>query len=172
MTKEGSLRLIVLLAALIQGGALAAAADNPYTPLWLYQGTWRVTRANSAPGAKPDELVNQCALLGTYFTCGQSVNGKPSELLIFTPAEQPGHFYTQAVNPDGRATGRGNLEVSGDHWTFTTMWDQGGQTTYYRTVNVFTGKDKIHFEQAESANRKDFKITGSGDEVRVTRARR
>lgn len=172
MTEEGSLRLIVLLAALASSVADAATADTPYTPLWLYQGTWQVTRANSAPGAKPDQLVNQCALLGKYFACGQTVNGKASELLIFVPADQPGHFYTQTVNPDGRAAGRGELQISAGQWTFTSIWDEGGTSTYYRTTDVFTGKDKIHFEQAESTDRKNYKVTGSGDEVRVARARR
>ncbi len=165
------MRLIVLLALAATTTTYGATPDAPFALLWMYQGTWTVTRANSAPGAKPDELVNQCALLGKYFACGQTVNGEPSELLIFVPANQPGHFYTQTVNRDGRAGGRGELQISGSQWTFTSTWDQGGTSTYYRTTNVFTGKDKIHFEQAESTDRKNFKVTGSGDEVRVARGR-
>lgn len=165
------MRLIVLLAAVVMAYGTAPAGDTTYAPLWLYQGAWHVTRANLAPPAKPDELVNQCALLGKYFTCGQMVNGKPAELLVFVLADKPGHYYTQTVNPQGRAGGRGELQISGDHWTFSSTWDEGGKTTYYRTINVFTGKDRIHFEQAESPDGKDYKVTGSGDEVRIARAR-
>lgn len=163
--------MIVLLLALAMCGP-ARAADTTYAPLWLYQGAWRVTRANLAAGAKPDELINQCALLGKYFTCGQNVNGKPAELLIFVPAEKTGHYYTQTVNPQGRAGGRGELEISGNKWIYSSTWDEGGKTTYYRTTNLFTGKDRIHFEQSESPDGKDYKLTGSGDEVRVAGARR
>lgn len=166
------MRLIVLLAAVVTGSGGRPAADTTYASLWLYQGAWHVTRANVAPPAKPDELVNQCALLGKYFTCGQIVNGKPAELLVFVPAETPGHYYTQTVNPEGRAGGRGELEISGDKWIYSSTWDQGGKTIYYRTTNVFTGKDKIHFEQAESPDGKDYKVTGSGDEVKVARGQR
>ncbi len=33
---------------------------------------------------------------------------------------------------------------------------------------MFSGKNKIHYEQAESWDEKGWKVTGSGDEVRVT----
>ena len=165
------MRVIVLLVAVVTTSGAGPAADTTYAPLWLYQGAWRVTRANLASPAKPDELVNQCALLGKYFTCGQTVNGKPAELLGFVPAGNPGHYYTQTVNPEARAGGRGELEISGDKWTYTSTWDQGGRTTYYRTTNIFTGKDHIHFEQAESPDGKDYKVTGLGDEVKVGRGR-
>jgi hypothetical protein len=161
------LRLIVLLAALAVGSETGHAAGSPYAPLWAYQGAWRVTRSNLAPPAKPDELVNQCALLGKYFVCQQTINGKQGNLLIFVATNKPGHYYTQNLTPEGRATGRADLDISGNQWTYTSAWDQGGKTTYYRTTNVFTGKDRIHFEQAESADGKDYKVTGSGEEVKT-----
>ena len=159
------MRLILLLVIASMGEA-APASDATFAPLWLYQGTWHVTRSNFAPGAKPEELVNRCALVGRFFTCQQTINGKQGNLLVFVPAEKPGHFYTQNITPEGRATGRADLEISGDHWTYTNTWDEGGKTTYYRTTNVFTGKSKIHFEQEESNDGKDYKVTGSGDEVK------
>lgn len=110
--------------------------------------------------------------MSKYFACGEAVNGKPALLMIFVPSDQPGHYYTQTVHPDARAGGRGELQITGDRWTLTSIWDEGGKTVYYRTTDVFTGKDHIHFEQAESSDGKDYKVTGSGDEVRVTRPRR
>jgi hypothetical protein len=89
--------------------------------------------------------------------------------MIFVPADQPGHYYTQNVNTQGRALGRGDLEISGDHWEFSNAWDQGGKITFYRTLNTFTGRDHIHFEQQESTNRKDWTPKSSGDETRVGR---
>jgi hypothetical protein len=146
----------------------ADTAVNAYTPLWLYNGTWQVTRKDSS---KPDELVNQCALVGIYFACQQTVNGTPSELLIFLPAKTPGKYFTQSVNPEGRAGGRGDLEIAGNKWVFSSTWDAGGRTVYYRTTNVFTGKDHIHFEQAESGNNRDWTVKMTGDEARISKDR-
>lgn len=149
--------------------ALSFSAVDPYAPLRLYAGSWRVSRSDMPRGAKPDDLTNQCTLLGKYFVCQQTVNGAVTSLMIFVPADQPGHYYTQNVNTQGRALGRGDLEISGDHWMYSNSWDQGGKTTFYRTLNTFTGRDHIHFEQQESTNRKDWVTKSSGDETRVGR---
>jgi hypothetical protein len=161
------LRLILLLALAAICG-MSQAADSTFTPLLAYQGTWRVTHSNAASGAKPEELMNHCAALGQYFACQQTINGQAGNLVVFIATGKPGHYYTQNITSQGRATGRADLEIAGDQWTYTNTWDQGGKTTYYRTTNTFTGKNKIHFEQAESSDGKDYKVTGSGDEVRVT----
>ena len=156
---------------LLLAGALAQAltsTNSTYSSLWLYSGSWQVSAKNQVSGAKPDELVNQCALVGKYFACQQTVSGALSELLVFLPAKTPGSFYTQSILPDGRAGGRGDLSIEGDRWTFLNTWNQGGKTTYYKTVNVFTGKNRIHFEQQESADRQDWRTTKSGDEVRIS----
>jgi hypothetical protein len=142
---------------------LATAAD-PYTPLWLYNGTWRITKKDGSA----DTLINRCALVGRFFTCEQTVNGTPGALLIFIPVpNKPGQYYTQNVMPEGRASGRGDLEITGDKWVYTSTWNQGGSTVYYRTTNILTGKNKIHFEQAESPDNKNFTVKNSGDEVRL-----
>jgi hypothetical protein len=142
-------------------------ADPAFAPLWLYDGTWHVSRKDQPAGAKPDTLSNQCALLGKFFTCSQVVNGAQQGLVVFLPANGPGHFYTQSIMPDGRATGRNELQISGDTWTYTSRRDEGGKTTFYRTLNTFNGKTKIHFESSHSENNKDWTIDSSGDEVRV-----
>lgn len=166
------MRIPVLLAvASISSLAGAApAADSTYAPLWLYQGTWHVTAKSRGSGAKPNELINVCALLGRYFACQQTVNGDVSALLIFIPvATNPGHYHTQNVTLDGRASGIGDLEISGDRWVYSNRWEQGGgKITYFRNTNIFTGKNHIHYEQAESSNGKDWTINDSGDETRVS----
>lgn len=166
------LSILLLAFAFITPEAHTAAVPNTvYAPLWLYNGSWKVTKKDLAAGAKPDELLNQCALVGKYFTCQQTVNGVPSELLVFLPAKTAGQYYTQSIMPDGRAGGRGDLGIDGDKWIYLSNWNQGGKTTFYRTINVFSGKDRIHFEQQESTNNKDWSTTGSGDEVRTAAGR-
>ncbi len=150
---------------------LSMSAGDPYTPLWLYNGSWQVSTKNQGAGAKPDQLVNQCALVGKYFACQQTVNDSVSALLVFVPAKTAGSYYTQSIYPDGRAGGRGDLTIDGQKWVFSSTWNQGGKTTYYKTLNVFTGNNHIHFEQQESNNNKDWNTTNSGDEVHSGKAK-
>jgi hypothetical protein len=159
----------LLFFALNTSSSVSRAAD-PYTPLWLYSGSWRVTHQKDQP---PDKLTNQCALVGHFFTCEQTVNGVPGNLLIFIPVpNKPGHYYTQNVRPEGRATSRGDLEIQDDNWIYSSTWDQGGSTVYYRTTNVFTGKNKIQYEQAESSDNKNWTVKNSGEEIRVSPSKR
>lgn len=159
------LRSCLLIICALCATQVCGAADAVYGPLWLYNGTWRVRKKDQP---KPDELVNTCAQVGKYFTCQQVVNGQLSALLVFLPAKETGAYYTQSIMPDGRAGGRGDLIVQGNTWTFKTYWDQGsGHSTFYQTINTFSGKDRIHFEQQESANHRDWKTTNSGDEIRI-----
>jgi hypothetical protein len=159
--------IFAVLAVTVFAAPPAKTADPTFAPLWLYDGTWQVSRKDQPAAAKPDTLANQCALLGKYFTCSQVVNGVQQGLVVFLPASGPGRFYTQSIMPDGRATGRNDLQISGDIWTYTSRRDEGGKTTFYRTLNTFSGKTKIHFESSHSENNKDWTIDASGDEVRV-----
>jgi|SRR5579864_1869203 len=161
-------RLIVLaMLALTAVAASRAADDSVYTPLWLYQGNWIASPKDLALGASPDQLSDECALVGKYFTCQQTVNGKIGALLVFVPAETPGHYFTNAIVPQGYAGGRGELEISGDRWTYSNKSVDGDKTTYHRTLNIFTGKDHIHYELGESGDGINWTVTGSGDEVRA-----
>ena len=156
------------LALLFLSAINASWAANPdaYAPLKLYAGTWHIAAKNQAAG-KLELLKNDCAQLGNFYACQQTVDGAPQNLIVFVPANQPGHYYTQAIRQDGRATGRSDLVITGDRWIYTNTWDEGGRTTYYRTINLFTGKNHIHFEQQESPDGKDWKTTNSGDEDRA-----
>jgi hypothetical protein len=159
---------VLIPLAILAGFAQAGPGDPIYAPLRLYQGTWRVTTKNAGSGAKPDTLLNRCSQLGKFFACEQNVNGSSVGLLVYVPAGAAGTFHTQTINPEGRAQGRGDLAISRDQWVFTSRWDQGGnKTTFYRTTNTFSGKDHIHFEQAESPDNRTWTVTNSGDEVRT-----
>jgi len=146
----------------------SAPPDPVYAPLRLYEGAWDVTRTSAGPGTKPDRLTNECALLAKFFACAQTVNGKQEGLVIFIPTDKPGHYYTQNVTREGRATGRADLEITGDHWTYSNRWQEdAGKIVYYRTTNTFSGKNRIHFEQAESPDGNKWTVKDSGDEIRA-----
>ena len=158
---------LVFLALAGQTAHSATAADPVYAPLRAYEGTWQVTRKDQPAASKPETLVNQCSLLGKYFACSQTINGSQGGLVIFIPTGKPGRFWTQTIMPEGRATGRDDLEIAGDQWTYMSRRDQDGKTTFFRTTNKFTDKNHIHFEQAQSNNGTDWKTGSTGDEVRV-----
>jgi hypothetical protein len=159
------MRLSILIAVCLILVPAVRSAQDPLASLMAFSGTWQVTRKDAA---KPDLMVNQCTKTGHYFTCDQSVNGGPSALLVFIPrTDKPGEYYTQNIRPEGRATSRGDLEIKGDTWTFLSNWDNSGRTVYYRTVDTFVSKTRIHYEQAESSNGKDWTVTNSGEEIRT-----
>jgi hypothetical protein len=146
------------------------AADSPFEPLWNYQGTWQFTM--NVPGAAPvsNKIQNDCADIGQFFICQQTVDGKVTALLTFTPGESKGRYYTQPILPDGHAAGRGELEIQGDRWTYPSQEEENGKMKYYRITNVFSGKDRIHFERSESLDGKTWKALASGDEVHTSQA--
>lgn len=157
------------LALLLLANSAPTVAAPTFTDIAVYNGAWTVTATKTVAGSgKPDSLVNHCTQGLAYYACEQVVNGKSLALIVFVPAETPLTYHTQPVLPNGYATGRGDLTISGDHWTFLGKDVEGDKTTWYRTENYFTGKDKIHFEQFESTdNKTTWKMTNSGDEVRA-----
>ncbi len=126
----------------------------------------------NTPGSVPvsNKIQNDCADVGQFFLCQQTVDGKVAALLIFTPGDSKGRYYTQPILPDGHATGRGELEIEGDRWTYPSKEEENGKTKYYRITNVFSGKDRIHFERSESVDDKTWKVLASGDEVHTSQA--
>jgi hypothetical protein len=168
---DTKLQLLISLFAVapLLAGAAPPAVD---AALSSYAGTWTVTRNSTKPGTKPEELRNQCTSVGKYFACEQSVDGNVTGLLLIIGANQPGHYNTQTVLPDGRATGKGELVISGNKWVFSSIWNAGGKTMRYRTTNTFSDKNHIHFEQEESSDGTHWQVTGSGNDVRTNGAKR
>lgn len=160
---------VCLMAALVSAAPLG---DSALAALRAYEGTWHVTRSNAPAGVKPEEFKAQCDVIGKFFACQQSVNGDVSALMVFVPINGPGHYATQSINPNGRALGRGELEISGNRWMFSSTWEQGnGRATYYHTIYTFDKRDHIHFEQQESTNGRDYTLKNTGDQTRVSAAR-
>jgi hypothetical protein len=160
--------VLVLLAASISIN-LSGRADDPYASLRMYNGVWQVRPTNRPATDAPDELEDVCGQIGTYFACQQTKNGKLGALLVFVPTDKPGHYYTQAVLPEGLAAGRGELEIVGNRWVYSSKVQSDSKTVYYRTTNVFTGNDRIHYEQAQSPDGEHWTVSGSGEEVRASK---
>ena len=144
-------------------------AANAYEHLWLYQGHWKGSRKAGAATAVPVDVENQCGRIGTYFGCQQTVDGKIGAVVLYVPGELPGHYHTQVILPDGQSLGRGEMTIEGDRWTFQSKSTENGQTTYYKTTNVFGGKNHIHFEQFESPDGEHWQQQASGDETRTSK---
>ena len=131
---------------------MVAAAGAAFAPIKVYEGTWTLVAAHTMAGeGRPDTIVNHCTEGTAFYACEQVVNGKSLALLVFTATDDPTKFHSQPIFPSGLAAGRGDLTIVGDHWTFLGSGkDDSGKQTFYRTENVFAGRDKIHFEQYES----------------------
>jgi len=158
--------MLTLLAFMLLADS-AASASPTFSDLAVYNGAWTVTSPHTLAGpGKTDALVNHCTQNSAYYSCEQVVNGKPMALIVFVPADAPLTYHTQPILPSGYAAGRGDLTISGDHWTFVGKDTEDGKTTWFRTENYFTGRDKIHFEQYESSDGKVWELKNSGDEVR------
>ena len=158
-------RFALVLSFLILTTSANCASQDAYAPLMLYNGGWRVRKAGTPA---PDMLQNHCVRTGFYYECEQVVNGKTSALVIFVPAGAPGTYHTQAVLPSGQALGRGDLTIKGDRWVYLGKDVEKDKTTWYRTTNVFTGGNHIHYEQAQSTDGTHWTASGSGDEDRVS----
>jgi hypothetical protein len=149
--------------------ATANVVADPYAALRLYDGKWDVQSATSDKPAETVHLENRCAKVGEFFACNQYVGGKSMALVVFYPLhplENGGYAYrNQALRPDGDDPSNwGSLEINGDRWVYS-----GGdkeKKVYWRTTNMFSGADKIHFEVQRSEDGMKWTTTMAGDEVR------
>lgn len=150
----------------------ADAANDPYTPVRLYDGNWELVPAGADKPATPMRLENHCAKVGEFFACNQIVNGKNEALVVFLPThalEKGGYAYrNQGLRTNGDSGGTwGDLEIVGDRWVYSNENNDKGKKTYHRTINVFSGSDKIHFEVQSSDDAVKWTTGMSGDEVRM-----
>jgi hypothetical protein len=117
-------------------------------------------------------LENHCAQVGEFFACNQFVNSKNMALVIFLPQhplENGGYAYrNQALQVEGDNAGTWSaLEITGDRWVYSSDVTDKGKKIYWRTINVFSGPDKIHFEVQRSEDGTNWTTTMHGDEARA-----
>ena len=98
-----ALSVVAAAATFVTTGVASATAttSGPYAPLSLYEGNWKVMPDGQS---KADRVHDQCARVGGFFACQQTVNSKPGPLLIFV-ASAAGRYRTQVVLQDGAALG-------------------------------------------------------------------
>lgn len=140
---------------------------SPFQDLTAYEGEWHVKPPFEKGSREFDQLINRCVERDIYFTCEQVLNGKPISLVVFTTTDDPKKFHVQNVLPTGFATGRTDLSVDGSHWTYLGKDTEDSKTTWYRTDNYFTGRDRIHFEQYRSSDGQHWEKQSEGDEARA-----
>jgi hypothetical protein len=149
----------------------ASAAHDPYAPLRLYDGKWDVVPASADKATGTVHIENHCAKVGDFFACNQFVGGKNMALVVFLPThpiENGYAYHNQALGVEGGGSGSwGNLEIAGDRWVYSNDETDNGKKTYHRTINVFSGSNKIHFEVQRSDDGSKWDTTLSGDEARV-----
>jgi hypothetical protein len=147
-------------------------ASDPYAPLRQLDGKWDVATPSPDKAAAPMHLENRCGRVGEFYACNQIVNGKNTALVIFLPSHALGNggysYRNQALRTEGDNSGAwGHMEITGDRWVYPSESTENGKKTYWQTVNVFSGPDKIHFEIQRSDDGAKWTTTMSGDEARA-----
>jgi hypothetical protein len=146
-----------------------ASAGDPYAPLQLYGGSWQLEMTGSK-GSSRMLISNHCEETGAFFVCEQVINGKTEDLVVFLPTGSSAGaqtYRTLGLSAAGkRPRDWGKLEISGDHWVYSSEEQEKDAKVYSRTTNLFSGPDKIHFEVQRSVDGKNWQTTQSGDEHR------
>lgn len=159
---------LLLFAAALAGPS--AATPSPFEKLEIYPGDWTVRADHpwsGAPAGASDQLRSRCQLFEAYFTCEQTVNGKPLGLIVYTMAEAPGQLHTRFISPNGLAGARGDLTLDGDHWTYLDKPAAGQTGPWSRVENTIVDHDHIRFAEFESADEgKTWRQTNAGAETR------
>lgn len=163
----------VLAGLLLAGTRLwASPATGVDVVMAGYAGTWSVSidhldTPHSKAGHDQNTLRNDCWKSGPYLACNQYVDGVSKALLVFTYDAASNRYTSYPIMADGSAAGHGTMEIHGDTWTFPWDAKDGGETTYYRVVNVFHGSDAIDFRQEYSKDQEHWTVMARGHETRL-----
>ena len=100
---------LILAMGLLATAPLAAraAADDAYSALMRYSGSWKVTLS----AGRALTVVNHCTRTGLFFVCEQAVDAKPAALVIFLPASA-GDGRVPVPHPDPRRRRRSARRVA------------------------------------------------------------
>jgi hypothetical protein len=180
------LRNVCALLAVVSLGIGSLCAQSPAPPttpatkdatkdidaLWSYAGTWKIETENfdtpySKAGKKVSSLHNDCWRSGEYIACRQIVDGDPKVLIVFT-CTRPDHYCTTYQIPtDGSGPNSGTMLVEGNVWTFPWQTTDGGKTTYFRVVNVWSSPTSLDYRQEFSTDKVNWTKTASGHEFKT-----
>jgi hypothetical protein len=174
---------IGMMAVFVLGSAAAQAPQPPPTvvpqqptagidAIMVYAGTWKVqgdrfATAHSDAGKEDTTLRNECWKSGGYVACNQYVNGESKVLLVFTYNDLLKMYTSYPIPQNGEAASAGRLQIVGNIWTFPWEVTQGGATTYFHVVNVFTGTDHIDYVQEFSTDNVHWTTMAKGSETKT-----
>jgi hypothetical protein len=163
--------LLLLLFAMMPAASATQPPADPFLPLTIYSGTWKVKAEHPWSGGAPgttDNLVSRCERFTQYFACEQTVNGKTLSLIVYTAGKSPAELHTRFIEPGGLAGARGDLTLNSNHWTYLDKPPAGTKGNWSRTENYILDHDHIRFEEFESADEgKTWNKTNSGTEERA-----
>src|ERR1700759_49007 len=89
--------LTVIVAPTLGVSRNASDTSDPFRPLEIYNGEWNVRALHPWSGAAAgsvDHLLSRCSRFVRYFACEQTVNGKPTSLIVYTVGEAGGKLNT------------------------------------------------------------------------------
>jgi hypothetical protein len=163
--------VVILLAALQATAHGGQAVSDPSARLALYGGAWTVKAKHPWGGGPPGtqaHLASHCERFNSYFTCEQTIDGKPQGLLIYTATRSPGKLHSRFIAPDGLAGGRGDVTLDGNHWTYLDKPPVPLEGNWSRVENFILDHDHIRFEDYESSDKgKTWTKTNGGIEERT-----
>lgn len=153
-------------------------AQTPQQPAGIeaiqaYAGVWKteiehLETAHSKASRERSVLHNSCWKSGAYYACNQYVDGDSKILLVFTYDAKENAYNSYQIPQSGGEAGHGRLLIDGNVWTFPWQTNEGGTTTYFRVVNVFTGSSSIEFRQEFSADKAHWTLMAKGQETKIS----
>jgi hypothetical protein len=166
--------IAVVLSVAPSANCAAVSADQPtgIDVIHGYAGDWeisieRLDTPHSKAGTEKSSLHNDCWKSGAYFACNQYVNGESKVLLVFTFDGQKNIYTSYQIPQDGSDAGSGKLVIEANVWTFPWHVEEGGKTTWFRVVNVWTAPDRIEYRQEFSEDNAHWTVMAKGTEHRV-----
>lgn len=134
-----------------------------------YAGNWKITTEHldtpfSKAGKESTTLHNDCWRSAEFYACNQFVDGESKALIVFTYNAKEDVYTTYPIPAGGGQPGSGKLIIRGNEWTYPWESVEGGKTTFFRVVNVFTAPDAIEYRQEFSTDRSHWTLMARGSE--------
>jgi len=170
-----SLTVIILGFGYLRAQTPAASAIPHATvdAFLAYTGTWRieidtVKTPYSKAGRKQTTLQNDCWKSGQYVACRQIVDGESKILIVFTCTRPDNYCTSYQIPADGGNPSSSTMLVEGNTWTFPWQTTEGGKTTYFRIVNVWSSSSSIDYRQEFSTDQANWTLSASGHELKTS----
>lgn len=167
-------RSIVIMLSLLPGAVLAAGTAIPQglDKVMAYAGTWKTEVRHfdtpfSKAGSESRILTNDCWRSGGFFACNQIVDGDSKALLVFMYDAKAERYTSYPIPAGGGEVRPGTLLIQGATWTFPWDYTEGGKTTHFRVVNVWSSPDSIEFRQEYSLDGQHWSQMAEGHDARV-----